>query len=268
MIPLAITGVGVCATGMRDWTEAQAVLLATVPTVLEVLPRLAPECLPPLERRRANATTRLAVSAAVQAVAGMLPEDVARIATVFSSSDGDGDVLANMLAALAQPQVVLSPTLFHNSVFNAPAGYWSIGAGAHAASITVSAGPASFFAGLSEAHGQVLTTGAPVLYVAFDAPFPVALASFARSAEPFACALLLQPLGAPNVPGHGRIEALTPESAGAGNEDPPERDLRERFSGNAAAAALPLLAAIARRRRASIALPYFDGTRRWLDYVP
>ena len=82
----------------------------------------------------------LAVSAAVQAIDGGAVEDVARLPTVFSSSDGDGEVLASMLAALAQPQVVLSPTLFHNSVFNAPAGYWSIGSGAHAASITVMRG--------------------------------------------------------------------------------------------------------------------------------
>ena len=268
MTPLAITGIGVCATGMRDWTQAQAVLSSATSTPMEALPRLAPECLPPLERRRANATTRLAVSAAVQAVAGVAPDDVARMATVFSSSDGDGDVLANMLSALAQPQVVLSPTLFHNSVFNAPAGYWSIGAGAHAASITVSAGPASFVAGLKEAYGQVLATGAPVLYIAFDAPFPVALASFARSAEPFACALRLQPATASGMNGHGRIEALSSDPAGGAADHLPAVELLERFSGNAAAAALPLLAAIARRRRARVAFPCLDGSRLWLDYQP
>ena len=126
-------------------------------------------------------------------------------------SDGDGEVLASMLAALAQPQVVLSPTLFHNSVFNAPAGYWSIGAGAHAASITVSAGAASFVAGLKEAHWQVLATGAPVLYVAFDAPFPAALASFERSAEPFACALCLRPGDSGTVRLHRSVDRPIPQ---------------------------------------------------------
>ncbi len=268
MTPLAIAGIGVCAPGMVDWTRAQTVLRAGVPTTFDPLPRLAPECLPPVERRRANATTRLAVSAAMQAVDGMIPEDVAQLRTVFSSSDGDGEVLASMLAALAQSPVVLSPTLFHNSVFNAPAGYWSIGAGAPAASITVSAGAASFVAGLREAHAQVLATGAPLLYVAFDAPFPVALASFARSAEPFACALRLQPVANGGNQGLGRIENL-----GSGRIDdergeslPPH--LRERFSANAAADALPLLLAIAQRRRARIPMPWLDGSRLWLDYVP
>jgi Beta-ketoacyl synthase, N-terminal domain len=264
MTRLAIAGIGVCATGMPDWARARQVLLAREQLPLTPLPRLAPECLPPLERRRANATTRLAISAAAQAVAGLPSDDVSRLPTIFSTSDGDGEVLASMLAALAQPQVVLSPTLFHNSVFNAPAGYWSIGAGAHAASVTVSAGAASFVAGLKEAHGQVQSTGAPVLYIAFDAPFPAALASFARSAEPFACALRLQPDGgglgqielSPTGPGHSESAAVT------------ATELLDRFRGNASAAALPLLLAIARQRPARLALPNLDGAQAWLDYLP
>ena len=265
MTALAIAGLGVCATGMADWPQAQAVLRSAASEPPQALPRLAPECLPPLERRRANATTRLAVSAAAQAIAGMAPEDVSSMATIFSTSDGDGEVLANMLAALAQPQVVLSPTLFHNSVFNAPAGYWSIGAGVHAASITVSAGAASFVAGLKEAHGQVLATGAPVLYVAFDAPFPAALASFARSAEPFACAFCLRPGGGGTF---GCIDALTTDPGRSESDDLPPAELQERFSGNAAAAALPLLRAVALRRHSRLSLPYLDGSNLWLDYLP
>ena len=268
MTTLAIAGIGVCATGMIDWTQARSVLEADMQTALDPLPRLAPECLPPVERRRANATTRLAISAAMQAVEGMLPEDIAQLPTVFSSSDGDGDVLASMLVALAQPQVVLSPTLFHNSVFNAPAGYWSIGSRAHAASITVSAGAASFVAGLREARGQVLARGAPVLYIAFDAPFPAALASFARSAEPFACALRLQPATESGGHKYGRIDRPGPERAEDERDEPLPSVLRRRFFANSAADALPLLLAIARRRRARIAFPWLDGSRLWLDYAP
>jgi Beta-ketoacyl synthase, N-terminal domain len=265
---LAIAGIGVCAAGMLNWAQARSVLQSDVSTTPEPLPRLAPDCLPPVERRRANATTRLAINAAMQAIEGMLPEDVAQMATVFSSSDGDGEVLASMLAALAQPQVVLSPTLFHNSVFNAPAGYWSIGANARAASITVSAGPASFAAGLNEVRGQVLANGAPVLYIAFDAPFPAALASFARSAEPFACALRLQPVAGSRMNGYGCFEMSKSAPDGGEREDILSAELRARFSGNAAADALPLLLSIARRRRAHVALPVLDGGRQWLDYRP
>ena len=268
MMPLAIAGIGVCATGMANWAQAQSVLQSDILPVLDPLPRLAPDCLPPVERRRANATTRLAISAAMQAIQGMLPEEVARMATVFSSSDGDGEVLANMLAALSQPQIVLSPTLFHNSVFNAPAGYWSIGSHSRASSITVSAGAASFVAGLREAYGQVLATGSAVLYVAYDAPFPDALASFVRSAEPFSCALRLAPVAHSRMNGYGRIEESSPDSDLKERDLPPAMELRERFAGNAAADAMPLLRAIAHRRREAVGLPYLDGSRLWLDYLP
>jgi hypothetical protein len=266
--PLAIAGIGVCATGMANWTQAQSLLLSDmVQPAFDPLPRLAPDCLPPVERRRANATTRLAISAAMQAIEGVPPEEVAQLATVFSSSDGDGEVLAHMLAALAQSQVMLSPTLFHNSVFNAPAGYWSIGSRALAGSTTVSAGAASFAAGLKEAHGQVLATDAAVLYIAYDAPFPAALASFARSTEPFACALRLAPAAASRGNGYGRLE---PASRDPISKEPvlPPAQLLERFSRNSAAAALPLLFAIASRRHARIALPDLDGARLKLDYLP
>ena len=268
MTPLAIAGIGVCATGMADWTQAQSVLQSDGMPVLDPLPRLAPECLPPVERRRANATTRLAIVAAMQAIQGMPLENVAQLPTVFSSSDGDGEVLANMLAALAQAPVVLSPTLFHNSVFNAPAGYWSIGSHSRAASITVSAGTASFAVGLKEAQGQVLATGAPVLYVAYDAPFPAALASFARSAEPFACALCLTPVAELRSEGYGHIQLSRSEPGRKERDLPPPMALRARFSGNAAADVLPLLRAIANRRREAVALPWLDGSHLWLSYLP
>jgi len=268
MTELGIAGVGVCAAGMVNWKQAQAMLQSDASPVLDPLPRLAPDSLPSVERRRANVTTRLAVSAAIQAIEGMPPEDVARMPTVFSSSDGDGEVLANMLDALAQPRVVLSPTLFHNSVFNAPAGYWSISSHSRAASITVSAGVASFGAGLREARGQVMASGAAVLYIAYDAPFPAALASFGRSALPFACALRLVPVGEAHLAGCGRIEGLrlgpTRDEQGLA----PPMDLLQRFSGNAAADALPLLRVIARRHSARIAFPYVDGSRLWCDYLP
>jgi hypothetical protein len=267
MMPLAIAGIGICATGMANWAQARPILLSAVSPKLDPLPRLAPACLPPVERRRANATTRLAVSAAMQAVEGLAPEDVEQLATVFSSSDGDGEVLASMLAALAQSQVVLSPTLFHNSVFNAPSGYWSIGSRSRAASITVCAGAASFAAGLKEAQAEVRATGRAVLYVACDAPFPAVLASFACGTLPFACALRLVP--AADAPtGHCGCIDLPGRDSVPPEPEIPVTELQGRFSGNAAADALPLLSCIAARRGSRIALPWLDGSRLWLDYQP
>ncbi|HEY5309313.1 MAG TPA: beta-ketoacyl synthase chain length factor, partial [Casimicrobiaceae bacterium] len=136
-----------------------------------------------------------------------------------------------------------------------------------AASITVCAGAASFAAGLREAQAEVHATGRAVLYVACDAPFPAALASFARSALPFACALRLVP--AADAPtGHGGCIDLTGQGATVPAPEVPVTELQDRFAGNAAADALPLLECIAARRHSRIALPWLDGSRLWLDYQP
>ena len=268
MTALAIVGVGVCATGMLTWRDAQAQLITDTPSAPDPMPRLAPACLPPTERRRANATTRLAVSAAMQAIEGVAMQDVARLASVFTSSDGDGEVLANMLGALAQSPVALSPTLFHNSVFNAPSGYWSIGSGAVAPSITLSAGSGSFAAGLAEAHAQIAVTGNPVLLIAYDAPFPPALSAFALDREPFACALRLASVDALASESFGVVEILRSVPAAPMPAKAVPADLLHRFAGNAAADALPMLLAIALRKHSQIALPWLDGAPLWLEIRP
>jgi hypothetical protein len=51
---------------------------------------------------------------------------------------------------------MVSPTLFHNSVHNTPAGYFSIATGIQTASVSLSAGDNTFSAGLIEALTQVL----------------------------------------------------------------------------------------------------------------
>ena len=50
--------------------------------------------------------------------------DGADIATVFTSSGGDGDNVHEILQTLASTEREVSPTRFHNAVHNAPAGYW------------------------------------------------------------------------------------------------------------------------------------------------
>jgi hypothetical protein len=208
----------------------------------------------------------LAIVAAEQAVAHRSAVAQRELPTVFSSADGDTDVLAHILAALAKPAVMVSPTLFHNSVFNAPAGYWSLACSDQAASTTVSAGAASFTVGLCEARAQVLATGAAVLYVAYDMPFPESLRAFGGAAQAFACALLLRPGAADAAPFGSicdwqRIDAADPV-------EPALPSFAGEFGSNAAAAALPLLVAIAAHTHASIHLPYLDRARLRLAYSP
>ena len=141
------------------------------------------------EGRRANDTARWALDAAGQAAAGVDAEELGHLPTVFASAHGDGEVLARMLHDLAGAQVALSPTTFHNSVFNAPAGYWSIAARAPAASTTLCADEASFAAGMLEAAAQADATGGPVLLVAYDHVFPALSPVVTPARAAFACAL-------------------------------------------------------------------------------
>lgn len=264
---LAITGVGVCASGMLDWPMARAVLRGEADYVPLPLPKFDIPALPVTERRRVSATSRLAINAATQAVAGLPDTMLAGLASVFASADGDGPVLANMLDALAQPDVTLSPTLFHNSVFNAPAGYWTIASRACVASTTVAAGAGSFAAGLLEAGLQMVTSGNPVLYVAVDMPFPHSLSAFAVNGDAFACALLLAPAGQSAGAPLGTISRWERPAAAPAPGGSPTM-LAAHFAGNAAAASLPLLEAIARRVSTAVTVPFLDGNCLELVYAP
>jgi hypothetical protein len=264
---LSIAAIGVRAPGLTDWVQTRMILSGTAPYRPEPLPKLVTSLLPPTERRRANDMAQLAIHVAAQAVVELPADEVTRLPCIFSSPDGDGRVLADMLDALAQPNVALSPTLFHNSVFNAPAGYWSIAAHCEAAATTICAGVASFAAGLIEACAQVRKTNAQVLYVAFDSPFPASLHAFGLDQQPFACALLLAPVVAVTSATCGTIDGWQITQRRKAEELSPSI-LDGFFAGNAAAAALPLLAAVALREEAPIRLPYLDDNCLQLMYAP
>ena len=264
MTPLAIAGVGVCGSGLRGWAEAASLLRRERAFDAEPIGKLTSESLPPVERRRANDTSRLAIAAAQQAIGQQTEIEQRQLSTVFSSSDGDTVVLEHLLAALARPEIVLSPTLFHNSVFNAPAGYWSLGSGAQAPSTTVCAGAVSFAAGLCEARAQIVASNSPVLYVSYDVPFPESLRAFGGGKLPFACALLLQPNPA-GAPGRfGSIDQWRQVDAKEATAVP----LADEFANNSAAAGLSLLAAIAGGARTPVYLPYVDDSYLRLIYTP
>jgi hypothetical protein len=141
-------------------------------------------------------------------------------------------------------------------VFNAPAGYWGIGAKAHGSSTSLCAGEGTFAATLLESLGIVAASHEPVLLVVCDLPFPPRVPLTCGARAPFAGALLLEPPGRDNVP-WGSIDDVHMSRRDARQ---PDRDtlVDGEFAGNASAALLLLLGAIARGHSTSIALPY-DG---------
>ena len=203
--------------------------------------RPAASVLPPNERRRAPESVLLAAEVAGQAVA-MSGRDPATLACVFSSSHGDQTITDYMCATLAQAPQELSPTRFHNSVHNAPAGYWTIATGCHAPSTAVCAQRMSFGAGLLEAASQVLADRRPVLLVCSDTGGSGPLLEMTGCLESFGCALVLAPEW--STAAQARLDlALEPASIST-------TPLREPLAGwqaaNASAAGLGLLAVLAK----------------------
>ncbi len=193
-----VIGLGIWGRGMTSYADLQRVLeLGGLPADAEFLaPK--PEAIPARERRRAGLMINLAVSVAHQACehAGV---DKASIPSVFVSSMGDTDITDYMCRKLTQPEKLLSPTKFHNSVHNAPSGYWTISAENRAPSTFVGGDQYSFGAGLLEAVSQVQASNTPVLLVAYDIANQAPFADVTPIGESFAAALVLAPPDAPGV---------------------------------------------------------------------
>jgi hypothetical protein len=186
-----VEAVGVLAPGFPDWPAAQAVLAGAATFHAAPLASPAPHSLAGAERRRSSPAVRLAMAAAEQAMrrTGRTPQDMVM---VFSSREGCGEITHQLCEVLTGGREV-SPTQFHNSVHNAPSGYYSIATGAKLAADSVCHGPWSFAAGLLDAAVRVQTDGAAVLYVCHDSPMPSPLFDAMPIAESTAIALVLAP---------------------------------------------------------------------------
>ena len=160
---------GLIAPGLPDWPSARAVLRGEAPWVSapSVLP--APALLPPAERRRASRVIKLALGIGLEAAAGA---DVSTLATVFSASGADGHNCHALCEQLATDDRHISPTRFHNSVHNAPAGYWGIATKSMAPCQVLCAFDGSFGAGLIDALGQVVLDRQATLLLAYDSEYP------------------------------------------------------------------------------------------------
>lgn len=199
-----------------------------------------PQRLAATERRRAGTVVKASIVVADEALSGSTL-DAAQLATVFASSCGDPGNCHALCEALAASEPVVSPTRFTNSVHNAPAGYWHIGAQSRAPSTSLAAFDASFAAGLLEAAAQCVATQAPVLLVACDMPYPEPLHALRPLADAFAVALVLAP-GAEAGAGRRITLDIAPDAAVSGCVHAGLEAVR---SGIPAARALPLLQALA-----------------------
>lgn len=264
MISVFINAVGLVAPGLEGWSRGQRVLNGELAYTPKPLDRYKPQRLPANERRRASEVVRLAMQACEDAVgnSGFNPEG---LASVFSSSGGDYAIIDQMCRALRQPQRTLSPTQFHNSVHNAPAGYWSIATGSRSPSTSLAGYDGSFGAGLLEAATQVALEGRPALLAVYDTVPPPPLFAERPIRDPFAMSLILTA-----TEGDTSLACLciTP-CRDPQNESSMGNDLLDSVRlGNPAARSLPLLEALARgeSRRLHFSLP--GGSMLSVDHSP
>ena len=195
-LDIRVEGIGFWAPGWPNWQAARAGLRGE----LQADPALTkpnPSILVAAERRRAPSPVLLACEVAAQACAES-GHDVDSLASVFASTHGDLVITDYMSSTIASAPRELSPIKFHNSVHNAPAGYWTIAAHCHAASTSISSWHSTFAVALLEAAVQANADQLPVLLAAYDTESPGPLSDVSPAKTIFGVAMVVSP-----TPNHG-----------------------------------------------------------------
>ncbi len=233
-----IEGIGFWSHGLPSWPAARD--FAATGTLPDAPPaRPSPQLLAPNERRRAPETVAVALEVALAAceAAGRAP---AALPSVFASTHGDLAITDYMCATLAGDPRALSPTKFHNSVHNAAAGYWTIGAGCLHGATALSAFDASFAQGLLEALVQLAAGADAVLLAAYDSAASGPLAQMSSSAGLLGGALVLARKPRPGSASI-RIQACLCDGTAPAGVGP----LARHAAGNSMSPMLPLFDALA-----------------------
>lgn len=258
MKPLAarIEGIGWWSKGLPSWSDAQSFARdGLMPENAAARP--SPQLLAPNERRRAPESVAVALEVALAACTAA-ERDPARLPSVFASTHGDLGITDYMSATLAgDDPASISPTRFHNSVHNAAAGYWTIGAGCMHPATALSAYDATFAQGLLEALVQLASGNDAVLLAAYDTGATGPLEAISNTTGTLGGALLL-------AHGEGTGRGITATLADGG-ASPAIGPLSLREAGNAMHPMLPLFDALARDDASRIALDAGAGRVLVLD---
>ena len=254
-----LDGVGLWGPGLSGWEQACEVLAGRQPYVAAPTALPAVEKLPPAERRRVGMPVKLSMAIGLEA-AHHASADVAHLATVFSSTEGDCDNSHAILETVASDDRALSPTRFHNSVHNAASGYWSIATGSMQPSTTLSAYDATFAAGLLEAATQARSSGKPCLLLAYDTAFPLPLHSLRPIPAAMGVALVINPH--PTAAARALLKLTLSDSPATHMVQDDMEQLRQSIP---AARSLPLLALLAQARSGAVVLDYLDKLQLSID---
>ncbi|RDH89308.1 MAG: 3-oxoacyl-ACP synthase [endosymbiont of Seepiophila jonesi] len=241
MLSFYLEAPAVAAPGLDGWANAKPVLAEESAYRQTPLPDYVPKILPPTAQRRGSQSTLLATQAAQESL-GTTEIAPAELASIFASSIGDPEIVDRLCSALADPQPMVSPTQFHNSVHNAPAGYWSIAIDSLEGTNSLAASDASFVAGLLSAAVQCRAESRSLLLVAYDLPFEAPLDATRPLSAPFATSMVVTPSATRQTQLHCTLEINAISAPASRMADAKLEQLR---IGNPAARALPLLQQLA-----------------------
>ncbi|MGH8234549.1 MAG: beta-ketoacyl synthase chain length factor [Rhodanobacteraceae bacterium] len=263
LLQVGVTGIGAWMWGAPDWPSLREVLRGNGNLDENAPVKPAAGVLKTAERRRAPDSVRVAVEVAQQACS-TAKVDPANLPCVFASTYGELAITDYVCETLAQTPHELSPTKFHNSVLNAPAGYWTIAADCTAASSAITAHHWSFAAGLLEAAAQACAENTPVLFASCDVASSGPLAEMTHTTLAFGMALVLTPALAGRPQLHLSLRPTVADALA-----PAALALQAVASDNPANAhALALLSALTGRDKASLALPLSIGMSLEMEITP
>jgi hypothetical protein len=263
-VKLYLDGVGLLGPGLPHWAAGREILAGRQPYEPAAVALVPTDLLPVAERRRMTDTVKLAIAIASEAMAAA-GADPRQTPSVFASSGGDGKTIEAILACLAAPEREVSPTRFHNSVHNAPSGYWSIATQSGATTTSICAYDFSFGAGLLEAASQAVAEETTVLLASYDLPYPPALHGVRPIEGIFGAGFVLSP--------RQSARSLAALSVGLTRDARAETvmarpDLEVLRAGNPTARALPLLAALACGVSREIVLRHVAGNTLVIGIEP
>jgi len=264
MTRLYVEGIGLRAPGLEGWSASLPVLRGEQAYAAAPLSLPPSTLLPANERRRMVTTVKLALLVGSEAFA-QAKRDPSETATVFTSSGGDGETIDAILETLSTTTLEVSPTRFHNSVHNAPSGYWSIATKSRAPTTSLCGHDWSFAAGLLDAAAQSAFDDQPVGLIAYDLPYPEPLNSKRAVHATFGVALVLAPTPSPTSCAAITIALDHKPARPTPMDDPHLEALR---AGNPAARSLALLAALARSDAAEVVLEDFGGNTVTVAVAP
>jgi hypothetical protein len=208
--------------------------------------------LEPMVRRRTSIATRVAITAARRACVAAKVGN--KWPAIFVSSVGEMQVTDKLCRAITQQDYPLSPTLFHNSVHNTAAGYWSMATGSMASMQAMGALNDGLALGLLEAWCQLQTITERVLLVVYDEVMPEQLLpDYTWKACAFALLLDREVHDHPLI--HRPIQATVPD---------PARPITDFSVNNPAMAALPLFQALQQATSGQQQITLSSGARPWL----